>query len=770
MILLRKSLRDVRAMGIRAVLLILVIGGGIGMAGGIKLALQDVQATRDGFYQHQHLADLDVRLSETVPSGVLVTRAHRVGATTAETRLVYDGTASTGSRRTAAEVLGMKPAARLNRLSITAGRQLSDADPLGAVVDAGYAGKVGLRVGDHLRITIAGHPFTVGVRGLARSPEYLLATADPQYLIPQPGSLAVVFVPRAGIASVLGTTGRANDLVVDFPGGASPARDQMVATGLPVARLTPRSEQYSLRFTDADLHSFRLFVPILGAVFAVVGLLLIGLSLRRIVHSQRRELGTLLAMGYRRHSVLATALLPAALLAVPGALAAVAMTIGVARLVAGTYASAVGFPDLVSTFDPGTLGEAAGVAVGATVLAAALPAWTLLRLRPAVAMRGDQAVRFAMSDWLRRSTGAAGPSVTYATRSVARRPLLAAATILSLAAAIGLGVAMNLLIGSTNQAVSATFAKQRWTATVDFARPMPTADAVNLAHGAGARAAEAVVQGPGRLEARGKGVGIELVGLPASPRLQRFDLTTGQLPARGQVLLSEQTAQALGATSGDALRVVTANGSRPMIVSGTARTLAAEQSYVPYQDAASLLGLSGQSNSMFVTASNTIVGRLVDRPEIARVTTLAAARRGMHELVGELTGLIDVLLIISLAVGGVFLISSLALSFLDRQGEFATLRALGYGRRRVTTILGTESVGETVVAGALSVPAGLLIAWPLAARIGQAWFRIGLHPSPSDFVLVIALALVLASLVALQATRRVLHLNIARVVRARLIG
>lgn len=165
-----------------------------------------------------------------------------------------------------------------------------------------------------------------------------------------------------------------------------------MAAGLPVARLIPRSEQFSLRFTNADLHSFELFAPILGAVFAAVGFLLIALSLRRMVQSQRRELGTLLAMGYRRSTVLATVLLPAAVLAVPGAAVAVSVTIGIGRLVSGTYVSAVGFPRIVSTLAGGPLAKAAGVAIGATIAAAALPAWTLLRLTPEAAMRGEPAV------------------------------------------------------------------------------------------------------------------------------------------------------------------------------------------------------------------------------------------------------------------------------------------------------------------------------------------------------------------------------------------
>jgi len=240
--------------------------------------------------------------------------------------------------------------------------------------------------------------------------------------------------------------------------------------------LIPRSEQFSLRFTNADLHSFALFAPILGAVFAAVGFLLIALSLRRLVQSQRRELGTLLAMGYRRTAVLATVLLPAAVLAVPGAAVAVSVTIGIGRLVSGTYVSAVGFPTIVSTLAAGPLAQAAGVAIGATIAAAALPAWTLLRLTPAAAMRGEPAVRFQPPGWLGRATGTTSPQVAYAGRSLARRPLLTAATVLSLSAAVGLGAALNLLIGSTNRAVDETFAGQGWTAAVGLANPATAAD------------------------------------------------------------------------------------------------------------------------------------------------------------------------------------------------------------------------------------------------------------------------------------------------------
>lgn len=771
MIFVLKAWRDLRAMRIRALLLVLVIGAGVGMAGGIGLALRDIQATRSAFYQHQGLPDLDVRLHQSVPSNVLTTRARDAGATAAGTRLIFDGTVTRGARRTAAELVGTPTAGTLDRPAIIDGRGLTGTDPMGAALEAEYARKAGVRIGDLLEVAIGARRFQVSIRGIMRSPEYLLATANPQYLIPDPGSLAVVFLPIGGLSKVMSAGHQANDLIMDFPPGTSEASQEKVAAGLPVSSLTPRSQQYSLRLTDADLRSFRLFVPILTGVFAIVGFLLIGLSLRRMVHSQRRELGTLLAMGYRRRSVLATALFPAAMLAVPGAAVAAAATAGIGRLVAATYVSLVGFPAIVNTLPPGPLSEAAAIAFGATITAAMLPAWSLIRLSPAAAMRGDAAVRFRLPSWLRHLSGAASPAVTYASRSLLRRPLLTTATLLSLSAAIGLGAAMNLLISSTSHAVEETFGSQRWTAAADLAQPMPIGSAIALARHSGASAVEAVVEGPARLEApTGTSADVQLVGLPPSPHLETLKFTAGGAPRPGQVVVSEQTATALNIKAGDHLHVLTPSGSRDMTVSGTSRTLASAQTYLPYPDAASLLGLPGQANSMFLTAPDVAAERLLDQPQTARVTTLAGARSAMQDTVRELTGLIDVLLAISLSIGALFLVSSLALSFLDRQGEFATLRALGYGQNRVAVILGTEALGQSVMAGLLSVPVGLLIAWPLASRISQAWFHIGLHPAPSDFGLMVALAIALAALVALDATRWVMRLDIARVVRARLIG
>ena len=766
----RKAYRDLRAMGLRAVLIVVVIGAGPGTAAGIALAMHDVEATRDDFYSRNALADLDLRLRAPLPTGRLRRRAEEVGAHRSETRLILDGAALHGGSRTAGEVVGMPVDASLNRLAVTAGRGLDGGDPRGAALDAEYADRVGIGPGDSLRLRVAGRAFSVRVRGLARSPEYLLATANPDYLVPQRGSLAVVFLPRASLQRLTGLDGRANDLAVDLPGGGNGAAAKRLAAGLPTARVTPRSRQYGRRLTEADIHSFSIFAPVMGVVFGIVGLLLIALSLRRLVSSQRRELGALLAIGYPPRTVVGSVMLLAAALAALGAALAIGATIGVGRLVANEYSSAVGFPATRYPLAFGPLALAAGLAVAATLLAALFPAYRLARLDPIEALRGESVGAFELPGWLQRLTAVGPPAFTYGLRGLLRRPLLSAATVVSIAGAVGLGAALNILVSSTDSSVDAAFAGQGWTHSADLTRPLPDGRAAALARRTGAARAEATVKGPAELRAGDGGVGAQLTGLPRRPALLRLDITSGEGPGPGRIVLSEQTADKLGVRPGDPIRLRTSEQSATVHIAGVARTLATEQAYLPRAEAAGLLGLPGQATSVLVAGDAADARRLRAEPAVARVSSKASALTAERELLDELTGLISILQAISLGVGALFLVSTLALSYLDRRGEFATLAALGYGRRQIGAAVAGEALTQTLLAAALSVPLGILIASPLSRRISEAWFEIGLHPEAPSFLLVIVPALALALLAAAHATRRALRLNIAATVRARLIG
>lgn len=769
----RKAHRDLRAMGLRAILIVAVIGAGAGTAAGISLALHDVKQTRESFYSHYSLADLDLLLRRPLAPKPLLSRAQADRTRRAEARLILNGTALHGRRsQTAAEVVGMPVRPPLNRLAVTAGRGLSRGAPRGTVLDTDFANRFGIGPGDPLRLRIAGRTIDLRVRGLAQSPEYLLATANPDYLVPQRGSLAVAFLPLPSLQGLSGLRGLVNDLAVNLPGGGVGPAARRLASSLPIARATPRSRQYGLRLTEADVHSFSIFAPVMGMVFGIVGLLLIALSLRRLVSSQRRELGALLAIGYPSRTLVVSVLLPAILLGLLGAALAILVTIGVGRLVADEYASAVGFPVTQHPLALGPIALAAGLALTATLCAAFVPAYRLARLDPVEALHGERVGAFELPGWLQRLTSPGPPALTYGLRGLLRRPLLSTATVLSIAGAVGLAAALNILVSSTNSSVNAAFANQGWTYSTDLARPLRVSRIATIAKHAGATRAEPTVKGPAELNlvGRERRIGVQLVGLPHRPELLRLDLTSGTGPASGQIVLSAQTARKLGAELGDRLALRTSGQRAVVTVGGIARTLAGEQSYLPRRDVSRLLGLPGLATSVLSDGGAALARTLREDRVVAHVTSKASALAAERELLNELTRLISILQAISLGVGALFLVSTLTLSYLDRRGEFATLAALGYGRRQIGTAVAGEALSQTILAAALSIPLGILIASPLSHRIGEAWFEIGLHPQPPSFLLVILPAMLLALLAAAHATRRALRLNIAAAVRGRLIG
>jgi putative ABC transport system permease protein len=319
---------------------------------------------------------------------------------------------------------------------------------------------------------------------------------------------------------------------------------------------------------------------------------------------------------------------------------------------------------------------AAGLAVGATLLAALLPAWRLARLDPTEALRGERIGSFALPRWLARATATGPAALTYALRGLVRRPLLSAATVLSIDAAIGLAASLNIIVSSTNAAVDGEFAHQAWSYSADLASLLPVRRAVALARRAGARQVEPVVTGPARLQGPlGRSADVQLVGLPRRPQLLRLQLTAGSLPRAGRIVLSQQTAQALHAALGDRVRLATTTATTRVIVGGIARTLAGEQSYLPSSQAAPLLALAGRATGLLLTSGPPAAAHLRANPLIARVSSKASALQAERDMIAELTGLITLLETISLGVGAVFLISTLALSHLDRRGEFATQRS-----------------------------------------------------------------------------------------------
>jgi putative ABC transport system permease protein len=767
----RRALRDVRALRFRAVLLIVTVAAAAGTGAGCMLAKSNVRGARDDFFNHYHLAALDVRLRMPLPTAQVLKTARDVHPKRREVRLVVPGVLHTHSGPLAAELIGMRRDSTLNQLAMKSGSPLTQTRGRGVVIEGDFAKLHHAAIGDRIRVKTANGKVRLRVAGVARTPEFLLATVDPRYLVLQRGSLAVVFVPLHTLQRLLHTGPTANDLAVDVPHHRIDAARRKLEHRLPTSEAVPRDEQFSYRGTQIDLSETSAFIPVLTLVLAAVATLLIAVNTMRLVEGQRREVGALMALGYSRRSVVAGGILPAILIAAAGSVLAVPAAVGIAKLIAAQYSAAAGFPEVPWRLTPRAAELAVGLAFLTSSAAALLPALRLARLQPSVAIRGERPVTYAVPEWLRTLTGRIGMAGAYGVRSLVRQPVRAAVTALGLGGAVGLGIALHITATSVSAGSDGWFDRQAWNYTVALDHPLTDTAARRVAHRAKVRRSELSVTGSADASHAGrhKQRRVVVVGLPREPRLQRVGLPPRGLRP-GTAVVSTQVARQLHLANGSRVVLDGPRGKTRLRVVGRATTIAGEDCYVRARTAQHLLGIRGRVTDLFVDASPKAAGRLRDDPSVARVVAKSSMKAGLDEEVAHLGALLDVMVSISLAVGGLFLVSSLTLSILERQGELATLRALGWRTLDVGRLVLVEGISLTAVGAVVGSLLSPLIALPLVARIGTAWFPISTNARPANFLGVVVPAVLLALVLVVHLTLRVGRIDISGAVRARALG
>lgn len=107
---------------------------------------------------------------------------------------------------------------------------------------------------------------------------------------------------------------------------------------------------------------------------------------------------------------------------------------------------------------------------------------------------------------------------------------------------------------------------------------------------------------------------------------------------------------------------------------------------------------------------------------------------------------------------------------LEREGEFATLRAFGFGRGEIARII----LIEVLLLGALAIIAALplwfLFSWVIDRESAKVWFEIGLVFRTLDLSTVSLPVFVVLPFAAWPGIRRMLALNLSDTLRRRLIG
>ena len=773
----KKALRDLR----RRLPQVAAIGATVMLGVLLFVASYDsfrnVQASYDRTYDRTHFADLTVTGGDSDTIAAAVHDA--AGVERIATRTQADRPMAIGATKLVGRVVGMPTAngRGINEIDLIAGRLPDPARPDEVVVERHTADTFDLAAGKQIRVFDDTAWRDVTVSGVVQSPEYLWPARNRQDLLGDPHAFAVVFAPES-LARTLSARTTPNQALVEMAGSATQSDRDRVTSLLRSAgamNIEDRGDQPSNAALRQNFNGFRVMAVGFPAMFLSAAAIAEYLLLTRLIYTERPIIGTLLALGARRHAVVRHYVWYGGVVATVAALAGVLIGGVATSLYTKAYASLLKLPDtvIVHRIPTAAIGFALGLATG--VIAVLIPAIAAARIAPAEAMRGDGVRPIRIGPVTRASARWTLIPVVFrmALRSLTRSRRRTVATMVGGVLALVLILASTSMLTSVRAMVDIEFDQvQRQDATVLVAPGANDVDA-QLQSLPGVAVVEPAAIARVTVVVNGHPYPTSLTGLEPATVMHGFrnpDGASRSLPAGG-VLAGAALANKLGVRVGDDLTVVPSTGpARSIHLAGL----------VDEPLGTALYSTNATARSITNAESNGYLLRFGNGADRDRVRATASGFSGVVAYTDNraVENQLRSYLVIFWVFAGATLVLGALLAFTviyvtmtinlaERTGELATLRATGAPIRRLTATVAIENIAVTLLAVPIGLAAGVGAGWLFLRSFNNDLFSLHLSVGASALTLAAIAVTAAAAVSQLPAARLIKRIDVAKVVRER---
>ncbi len=459
-------------------------------------------------------------------------------------------------------------------------------------------------------------------------------------------------------------------------------------------------DQDMLKYIDAYVWGISLVAVLIGGV-GVMNTIMMS------VVERTREIVVLRAVGWRRRQVLKMIIEESFVLSLLGGLLGVGLGVGVVRALEGVPTLSAMLP---GAFSPVLYLRGMGVSLALGLAGGILPAFRASQLTPAAAMRSESS-SVQIASWMRSA----------ALRNILRQPTRTLLTVIGIAVALmamillgAMSAGMVDLLEGMMGGVGADLVGIEAEASIDLSK-IDAEEVHRLARLPGVETAEGFLTGytvVGDLPL--------FVAFGYAPRglaIRKFKVVEGEsLQTNHQILLGRVAADNLHKKIGDTLRLFNSNF----------RIVGIYETGVSMQDGGGVLTLRDAQNLFGQPHKVSFVGVwLADPLQAEQVITTAEEKFPEISLsrAAEFTeDLSDMKLMkastwgiamLALIVGGLGMTNTMVMSVYERTREIGVLRALGWSRRRVLSMIVRESITLSLLGGVVGTLIGLFLGWLL---------------------------------------------------------
>jgi putative ABC transport system permease protein len=777
----KKLVRDLWRLRYQGFTIAVLVACGIASFVSAVAAAASMQASRDAFYAEARFADIFCSLKRA-PRVVLERLRDLPGVSAVDGRLVDDYRVElpeTSEPVIARFVsLAWPPAEHLDRVMLRAGRLVEPGSTQEVVVSEAFADAWHLVPGSTLAAVINERRAKLRVVGVAVAPEFAFTFAHTG--LPDPKHFGIVWMDEDALAKAMGAVGAFNDVALELGAHADPAETlrRVDAVLEPYGGLgaVDRSDQLSAKLVDQKIEQLAKLAKTLPVIFLGVASFLLNVLLSRIVGTQREQIATLKALGYRERELFRHYLEFAATITAIGIVLGVGLGVLGARSLLHMYALYFKFPAFIFRFNAWAIVFAALVALAAGLAGTAFAVRKAVAIPAAEAMRPEAPPAYHATAF-DRLYAALSPIARMVLRDVQRRPGRLCLSAGSIALATAIVLAGSVFGDSLDEVLRLQFEvahREAVTVTLDEARPWSAVEDAAALPGVVNAEGERLV--PVRLRAGPRFRTTAILGLPPRSDLHRLlDATGRPLALPPGLSLSRVLADSIGVKSGDSVEVDVLEGERPKLrvpVAALVDDLLGLSAYMNARELARLLDEEPRANVLLLDVRPSDIDAVSERlravPAAAGVSRPALDRGLVQAQVADVFTVLSILLALfatAIAIGVVYNNARIALEVRSR--DLATMRILGFTRGELAGIL----LGEQGIQVLLGVAPGLLLGRTLAglwlSTIDHELLRIPLAIAPSSYAAAVCVVAFAALTSALSVRRQADRLDLVAVLKAR---
>ncbi len=774
----RKALRDLRRNWTLTLALAIIIALGITTYISSLGAYRDLGTSYQETYDRLHFADAWFRV-QAAPTSVVTEIAQVKGVQAVEGRLILDtGYLLPNGDPIRSRLVGMPTSRRprVNDVLLLEGRYFRPGDTNVTIVESHFAEFYKLHPGDEVTPVVNGRTLHLRIIGVAVSPEYLVVTPSRQELLLTARTFAVLFVPQKDVEHVAQARNTVNDVAILLRPGAN--RDRVLAEvrsrldtyGL-IGTIT-QEHQPSNEGLHMDLEGFKEIAHLMPLLILVVAAMSVYIMLSREIRTQEPQIGIMKALGYSNSAVLFHYLRFALVIGVLGTVLGIVMGVPLQRLITRVYADEVGIPIVQIRFYPDLLLISLVVSVLLLMLGSLGPARGAARIPPAQAIHLDPAFalvrgrRLFVERWVPLPTW-----VRLSLRNVFRIRRRSLGTALGIFFAFVLVLASWGLIDSMNFMIERLFSEvERWDLQATYNTPLMPAVLDRVKAWEGVTDVAPMLQLPARLKTATGAQDILLIAIAPEDTLRvpplRGSMSLSEALAGNSLVTTPSVAKKLGLRVGDTVSLDTGYGVATLTLRAISEDMMASVAYVSLDQAQHIAGAPVRVfNTLTLKVNPThaleVKKHLYAMPGAYSVQYKRDVEADWRKMMGLYYAFMGVLMAFAVVMAAAVLFNTMTVSVLERQREFATMRAIGAGGRLLGGMIAVEGLIIWLIVLVPGLVAGTWVTFQMGSTFSSDLFYFATRIHLISYVVAAVAILGIMQLSAWPSIRRVNRLNLA---------